>query len=323
MQNSNFEDLSFNQLATQLSGSVATWVSTNSFPYMAGVMCRPDNFWYGSCQYPNTETCAYGPNVEFENVIDDFFTFGTAQDAYNTPVPNPTLPSSMMMSSQSLRNVTMIYPTNKITVDFIINVAWAPGCISPNGQVNISDPIGDGSISGRDVIRGTYYGCRCRPSSIRLQANQFSGLNFIASYDSSANTIDMVPGSAGKGYKTSSLPAPGNLYPGASNSGLGGWNQIGCLIYEVIPSKNRPLITENQGSTNVWIQSENWAQYQTVWPTLAGTYYNHSAWYCKPPPPAINYKSPPPCPAFPCPLGDYGRNLSQINNLIQTDQRCT
>lgn len=323
MQNSNFEDLSFQQLATQFSGSVATWASTNSFPVMEGVMCRPDNSWYGSCQYPNTETCAYGPNAEFENVIDDFFTFGTAQDAYNTPVPNPTLPSGMMMSNQSLLNVTMIYPTNKNTVDFIINVAWAPGCISPNGQVNILDPIGDGSISGKDVIRGAYYGCRCRPSSIHLQANQFSGLNFTASYDSSANTLDMVPGSAGKGYKTSSPPPLGNLYPGASNSGVGGWNQIGCLIYEVIPSKNRPLITENKGSSNVWILSENWAQYQANWPTLAKTYYDNGAWYCKALPFSFNFKGPPPCPFFPCPLGGYGHSLSQINNLIQTDQKCT
>lgn len=73
------------------------------------------------------------------------------------------------MGPQSL-NVTMMYPTNKATVDDIINVAWAPRCTSPNynGQVNISDPIGDGSISGADVIRGTYYGCRSQQSPIRV-----------------------------------------------------------------------------------------------------------------------------------------------------------
>ena len=57
----------------------------------------------------------------------------------------------------------MICPTNKVTVDFIINVAYAPSCVSDypytNGNVNILDPLGDGSINGLDVLRGVYYGC--------------------------------------------------------------------------------------------------------------------------------------------------------------------
>ena len=145
----------------------------------------------------------------------------------------------------------------------------------------------------------------------------------VASYDSTKNAIDMVPGSAGKGYKASSLPVSttsGNIYPGVSNQGLGGWNQVGCLIYEVITSKNRPSgITENKGSSNLWVLSQNWAQYQTYWPTMAKAYYDLGTWYCKPGG-SVNIKTPPlpPCQAFPCPLGSSGNSLSQVNNLIQT-----
>lgn len=60
-------------------------------------------------------------------------------------------------------NTTMICPTNKVTVDLIINVAYAPGCVSnypyANGNMDILDPLGDNSINGLDVLRGIYYGC--------------------------------------------------------------------------------------------------------------------------------------------------------------------
>lgn len=163
MQNSNFEDLAFQQLTNQISASIPSWASVNPPTNMAGVVCRPDNSWYEGCQYPNTETgFAFGANTELENCLITFFTVGTAQDVNNIPTPNPNMPADMMMGPQS-SNVTVICPSNKRTVDFMINVAWAPGCVSTqnyNGQVNINDPIGDGSINGSDILRGTYYGCR-------------------------------------------------------------------------------------------------------------------------------------------------------------------
>lgn len=139
----------------------------------------------------------------------------------------------------------------------------------------------------------------------------------IASYDPNAKAIDMVPGSAGQGYQVSSLPAPGNLYPGASNAGVGGWNQVGCLIYDVMPSKNNPNISVNAGSSNLDFQAANWDQYQTDWPTLANTYYENGGYYC-PVPYILYYYAPSPCEAFPCPLGNADNSLGSINNLIQT-----
>ena len=141
----------------------------------------------------------------------------------------------------------------------------------------------------------------------------------IASYDPNAKAIDMVPGSAGQGYKVSSLPAPGNLYPGASNSGVGGWNQIGCLIYDVIPSKNRPSISVNAGSSDVSFVAANWDQYKTDWPTLANTYYENGDYYCPQRYPQFHWGTPPPaCKAFPCSLGNSKYDSNSVQCLIQT-----
>ncbi len=162
MQNSNFEDPTFYQSALQIWNSLATWASTTSFPYMVGTTCRPDNSWYGSCQYPNTQAgSAFGANREFESCLTSFATPGTQQSFNYNKIPNPTMPQDLMMGPNS-PNVTMICPTNKVTVDFIINVAYAPGCISGTkmGQVQILNPIGDGSTNGLDVLRGNYYGCK-------------------------------------------------------------------------------------------------------------------------------------------------------------------
>ena len=138
----------------------------------------------------------------------------------------------------------------------------------------------------------------------------------IASYDPDTATVDMVPGSA---WQASSLAAPGNgtLYPGSSNLGVGGWNQVGCLIYDVIPSKNRPTISVNQGSSNVWFLAENWDNYVLDWPSLAQTYYKDGGWYC-PKPPVLNYNAPGPCEAFPCTLGRAPDTPASINYLIHT-----
>lgn len=130
---------------------------------MTGVTCRPDNSWYGDCQYPNTETgSAFGANTDFESCLISFNTTGSPQSVNYNQLPNPTWPTSGTMG-QGSSNVTLVCLTNKNTVNFIINVAYADGCIAKStysGQVSIMDPIGDGSISGLDVLRGTYYGCR-------------------------------------------------------------------------------------------------------------------------------------------------------------------
>ena len=86
------------------------------------------------------------------------------------PTPNPTMPTDIVMGPES-SNVTVICPTNKNTVDFMINVAWQPGCVSTdwNGQVNIMNPIADGSISGLDILRGSCYGCVSQKSPIHLK----------------------------------------------------------------------------------------------------------------------------------------------------------
>ena len=142
-------------------------------------------------------------------------------------------------------------------------------------------------------------------------------MNFIASVDPAANTINMLPGSASKGYKASTYPAANNLYPGASNSGTGGWNQVGCLIYEVIPSKNRPRIAVNQGSSNVWFQGANWKNYVADWPTLAKTYYDDGALYCQPPSWLRSSSgSITGCEAFPCSLGSAA-SLASIKRFVQ------
>ena len=143
-------------------------------------------------------------------------------------------------------------------------------------------------------------------------------MNFIASVDPASKTISMVPGSASKGYKVSSLPAANNQYPGASNIGTGGWNQFGCLIYEVIPSKNRPRISVNQGSSNVWFQGANWDKYVADWPTLAKTYYDDGGWYCQNPTGLRSTSgSPLGCEAFPCALGSDATSLASIRKFIQ------
>ena len=173
MQNSNYQDLAFNTLALQVCNSLGTWASTdgstNPWPYNEGVTCRPDNFWYGGCSgYPNTQTSsAYGSNLDFESCLTSFFTPGSAQPFNNNQFPNPTLPTGQTLGA-GLPNVTMICPTNKVTVDLIINVAYAPGCLSQtsNGLVNISDPIGDGSINSADILRKIFYGCKSPGSHI-------------------------------------------------------------------------------------------------------------------------------------------------------------
>lgn len=127
----------------------------------------------------------------------------------------------------------------------------------------------------------------------------------------------MVAGSAAQAYNPSSLPNSNLLYSGVSNQGLGGWNQIGCLIYEVINSKNRPKIAVNNGSSNIWEQATYWDQYQTNWPTLAETYYDLGGWYC---PASISLQGAPfpPCEAFPCPLGSSVSTSSAVQNFFKT-----
>lgn len=181
MQNSNLQDLAFNTLALQVWSSLGSWASTDGtttpWPYNEGVTCRPDNFWYGGCGgYPNTQTgSAYGASLEFESCLTSFFSPGSAQNFNSNQKPNPTLPTGQILGA-GLPNVTMICATNKATVDLIINVAYAPGCLSEtsNGLLNISDPIGDGSINGADVLRGTYYGCGFQASrnSLKLIISQ-------------------------------------------------------------------------------------------------------------------------------------------------------
>ena len=159
MQNSSLID---SGLSLLISNSLASWTSGTSFPYMEGVTCRPDNFWYSICQYPNTDSgFAFGANKDLESCLASFQTTADQTNFDYNHLPNPTMPTDYLMGPQSL-NVTMICPTNKATVDFIRNVAYAPGCISPNagGKVNILDPIGDNSIKGLDILRGTYYGCK-------------------------------------------------------------------------------------------------------------------------------------------------------------------
>lgn len=177
MQNSNFQDLVFNALGSQVASLLGTWASTDGtstpLPYNEGVTCRPDNFWYGGCGgYPNTQTgSTYGANSDFENCLTTFFSPDTAQlFQANTFGTNPTLPTGQLMGAGA-KNVTVTCPTNKVTVDLIINVAFAPGCLSQTstGQVNISDPIGDGSINGADVLRGNFYGCESQGSSTHLE----------------------------------------------------------------------------------------------------------------------------------------------------------
>lgn len=311
MQNSNLEDTDFNQIANQIAFTIPSWESNSSLPYMEGVVCRPDNTWYGNCQYPNTETGPNGPNVDLENCLTSFFTVGTAQDVLKTPTPNPTMPADMMMGPQS-SNVTVICPTNKNTVDFMINVAWAPGCVSTNsnGQVNIMNPIGDGSISGLDILRGSYYGCVSQNIFYPSQADKVVGLNFIGSVDPDANTINMVPGSAGQGYKDSNPPA--NLNPGVTNFGVGGLNQIGCLIYEVIPTKYRPEISVNNSTgssrADVGWYGKNWEIYQKYWPKLPGIYYDLGAFYCS----MRGNQEYTPCSAFPCSLDETSSTTPSV-----------
>lgn len=226
MQNSNFQDLVFNALVSQVASLLGTWTSTDGtstpVPYNEGVTCRPDNFWYSGCGgYPvrnfrvhvssfelklesrdmsselslprlvskpaiphqtsktdseiiiqNTQTgSTYGANVDFEACLTTFFSPDTAQlfqaNRYGT---NPTLPTGQLMGSEA-NNVTVTCPTNSATVDLIINVAFAPGCLpqTSTGLLNISDPIGDGSINGADVLRGTFYGCEFQGSLTRLK----------------------------------------------------------------------------------------------------------------------------------------------------------
>lgn len=114
----------------------------------------------------------------------------------------------------------------------------------------------------------------------------------------------MLPGSAGQGYKPSSQSE--TLFPGVSNGGLGGWNQIGCLLYEVIPTKYRPQISVNNqtGSSlkNVAWYGQNWGDYQEYWPKLPGVYYDLGAFYC----PVGSYNQEwPPCSASPCYIDNY------------------
>ncbi len=151
------------------------------------------------------------------------------------------------------------------------------------------------------------------------QINHSPGLNMMASYDHGTGLVNMVPGSAGQGNNAAQFPVPSGLsyWTGASNSGVGGSNQVGCLIYEVIPSKNRPQISVNNGSSNVWFLPENWNNYVENWPKLAQTYYDNGGWYCKKPP-VLNLNAPAPCEAFPCPLGSGPTTPSNIGNLIQT-----
>ena len=131
---------------------------------MEGVTCRPDNSWYGGCQHPNTETGSnFGANNDFERCLISFKSTGSPQSINYNQLPNPTWPTTGRIGQGSL-NVTLVCLTNKKTVNFLINVAFADGCISDlnlNGQVSIMDPIGDGSINGLDVLRGSHY--RCRP----------------------------------------------------------------------------------------------------------------------------------------------------------------
>ena len=127
----------------------------------------------------------------------------------------------------------------------------------------------------------------------------------------------MVSGSAAQAYNPSSLPTPNVLYPGVSIQGLGGWNQIGCLIYEVINSKNRPNIAVNDGSSNVWEQASYWDDYEIEWPTLAKSYYDLGGWYC-PPKVGLSGVAVPACEAFPCSLGSAGSSSSAVQNFIKT-----
>lgn len=129
----------------------------------------------------------------------------------------------------------------------------------------------------------------------------------------------MVSGSAAQAYNPSSLSYSNTLISGVSNQGLGGWNQVGCLIYEVISSKNRPKLATNQGSSNVWEQQKLWDTYQTTWPTLVKIFYDTcGGWYC---PPTVTLKGVPagilPCEAFPCSLGSTASSPSAIQSAIQ------
>lgn len=127
----------------------------------------------------------------------------------------------------------------------------------------------------------------------------------------------MVSGSAAQAYNPSTLSYANTIFSGVSNQGLGGWNQVGCLIYEVISSKNRPKLATNQGSSNVWEQIKLWDTYQTDWPTLVETYYGTcGGFYC---PPTISLKGAPvpPCEAFPCSLGSTASSPSAIQSAVQ------
>ena len=167
MQNSNAEDPTWSTQALQIWNSLASLTSTKSLPYNEGVTCRPDNYWYAGCQYPNTETGSQnGSNVDFESCLDSFSRPGNPDSINYNELPNPTWPANGVMNSGST-NVTMMCLTNKNTVNFIVNVAYAPGCISPTSRVSILDPIGDGSIDGLDVLRGNYYGCESHGSLAR------------------------------------------------------------------------------------------------------------------------------------------------------------
>ena len=292
---------------------------------MEGVTCRPDNSWYGDCKYPDTSKGSdFGSYQDFENCLTSFNTPGTPQSVNLDQLidgPNPTWPSSGTMG-QGSSNVTMICPISGNEVNLIINVAYADGCVTDttySGQVKILDPIGDGSINGLDILRGSWYGCRFQgPPSCPSQAELFAGLNMAASYNPSTRIVDMVPGSAGQGQKSPDPPAGPSLtvYPGASNLGVGGWNQVGCLIYETIPTKNNPSLAPNQGTKKPWFFPSNWDQYVKVWPTLAATYYNMGSYYC-PKPPILYYYAALPCAAFPCPLGSRPTDIpSAAGDLI-------
>ncbi len=127
----------------------------------------------------------------------------------------------------------------------------------------------------------------------------------------------MVSGSATQAYNPSSLSYSDTLFSGVSNQGLGGWNQVGCLIYEEISSKNRPKLAINQGSSNIWEQEQLWDTYQTTWPKLVETFYDTcGGWYC---PPKISLKGAPvpACEAFPCSLGSTGSSPSAIQAAVQ------
>ena len=124
--------------------------------------------------------------------------------------------------------------------------------------------------------------------------------------------LDMVPGSA-KGGSYISDPSL-EYYPGVSNSGVGGWHQVGCLIYEVITTRYRPQISENN---NTWpyLSKKNWDYYTANWPKLAGVYYDNGAMYC--PAGNTNIKDAAYCVAFPCPLNGATSLQSQMNQFIQ------